>query len=372
MELTVDFAYKEFQQILRDKVLVVVGSGASMALDRRFGMKALSDQLLKEIPGTISGDTKAEKQWQAVSRKLKEEIDLESALKEVTNEFLHEKIIDVTGNFLAELDKKYKLRILNEELKTFIGIGNFIQKLMNGRPEYDPILDVVTPNYDMLIEHCCDKWKIPYVTGFWGGLKKHADWEEALQQMTYTTYVPKGKKLHKVERVKRHIRLFKVHGSINRFTRNGEEFEDNTLVYIDLSGSGVKRLIIIPGNIKYRDAFNKTFDCIARANEEVDKAGAFVFVGYGFNDDHIHQRIERQLVKKKKPGIIITKKLTANAENLLTRSNKMWAIYQDSSNNGSSEENDTMIFNVAFGKPLEVKASRLWDIGCFSREVLGD
>ena len=50
-ELTVDLAYRELQQILQDKVLLVVGTGASMALDRRFGMGALSKKPKKKIPG---------------------------------------------------------------------------------------------------------------------------------------------------------------------------------------------------------------------------------------------------------------------------------------------------------------------------------
>ena len=45
-ELTVDLAYTELQQILQDKVLLVVGTG-----DKQFGMGALSKKLKKKIPG---------------------------------------------------------------------------------------------------------------------------------------------------------------------------------------------------------------------------------------------------------------------------------------------------------------------------------
>jgi hypothetical protein len=41
MELTKDLAYSGLQQILRDKVLLVIGTGASMALDRRYKLKIL-------------------------------------------------------------------------------------------------------------------------------------------------------------------------------------------------------------------------------------------------------------------------------------------------------------------------------------------
>ena len=88
MKLTKDFAYMELQKIMKEKVLLVVGTGASMALDPRFGMGALRDELCNKIPDKISHDRDAVEQWKKVLYVLNNNGDLESALNEVKNKIL--------------------------------------------------------------------------------------------------------------------------------------------------------------------------------------------------------------------------------------------------------------------------------------------
>lgn len=369
-ELTVDLAYTELQQILRDKVLLVVGTGASMALDPRFGMGALGEELLEKIPGLIKKDDEAKDQWKEVEKILKVD-NLENALTEVSSEFLKKIIIQITGEFLVELDKQYKLSILNNEKK--LPITLFIQKLFRGLSENDPVLDIMTPNYDLLIEHGCDQRKIPYINGFCGGIKKYEDWKEAEKQMIYTSKVTVRKKSKKVERTKKHIRLYKVHGSINCFIIEDKIIEDNSLVYFKCDvDSSIERLIITPGNLKYKEAFEKTFECFTEANKAIEGERAFVFVGYGFNDNHIHKKIVKELLVNEKPGIIVTKELSENAEKFLEKSVRLWAVYHNSKNHDNVSENDTLIYNKEYNKPLIIKGQSLWNIQDFSRVVLGD
>lgn len=368
-ELTIDTAYKELQQILNEKVLLVVGTGASMAVDIRFGMGALSEELLKKIPCQIESNDKSKIQWQKVADKLQNGIDLESALKETNNKFLIKKIVRVSGDFVAELDKVYKLEILDNKIE--VPIGTFIRKLFNGLPEHDPVLDIITPNYDLLIEHCCDQYKIPYITGFYGGIKKHENWEEASNQMLYIKSVLKGKKKNREPRTKKHIQLHKVHGSLNWFYNGSEKFEDNSLTYHNFSNNtSIERFIITPGDSKYQKALLNAFDSFLNANEAVKGEGAFVFVGYGFNDDHIQNKIVSEILNEKKPGIIITKGLSGNAENLLTHSEKLWAVYHISKKYDQVSENDSLIYNKEFDKPLHIQNKSLWKIQEFSREIL--
>jgi hypothetical protein len=368
-ELTIDTAYKELQQILNEKILLVVGTGASMAVDIRFGMGALSEELLKKIPNQIKSDNNSEKQWQQVADKLQKGIDLESALKETNNKFLIKKIVQVSGDFVAELDKTYKLEILDNKIE--VPIGNFIQKLFNGLSKPDSVLDIITPNYDLLIEHCCDQYKIPYINGFYGGIKKHENWEESKNQMLCVKPVQKRGKISAKIRTKKHIRLHKVHGSLNWFYNGSDKFEDNSLTYYSFSNNtSMERFIITPGDSKYQKAFLNAFDSFAYANEAVKGEGAFVFVGYGFNDDHIQNKIVSEILDEKKPGIIITKGLPENAEKLLTHSEKLWAVYHISKNYDQVSEDETLIYNKGFDKPLHIKNKSLWKIQEFSREIL--
>jgi hypothetical protein len=190
--------------------------------------------------------------------------------------------------------------------------------------------------------------------------------------MAYIKPIPRGRKILKVERKKKHIRLHKVHGSLNWFKNKKGIFEDNTLVYENDGGRlKIERLIITPGDSKYEKAFLDHFERFRRADEAISGEGAFVFVGYGFNDDHIQRGIEKELIENKRAGVIITKELSKNAENLLNKSDKLWAVYQSSQNDGNGNENDTFIHNKAYNRPLTKKKSSIWDIQEFSREVLG-
>ena len=368
MELTKDSAYRELQQILKDKVLLVVGTGASMGLDTRFGIGALKEELCHKIPDKISHDKIAAKQWKKVLERLNSNGDLEGALN-VEEPSLLKKIVLVTGNFVASIDKENKLKILNNEAE--IPIGHFLKRLYDGMASFDPALDIITPNYDLLLEHCCDSLEIPYINGFYGGIRKQYDWNESSQQVVYIQDIPRGKRFLKVERTKKHVRIHKVHGSINWFSRGEKIFEDNSLVYnYQDDNPEIERLIITPGKDKYHQVFLKTSDFFFKADPAITDANAFVFIGYGFNDDHIQQKIERHILEKEKPGIIITKVLPKNSEELLNKSDKLWAVYQKKNENDPNETN-TYIRNRAYGTPLILENSSTWEIQHFSRDVLG-
>jgi hypothetical protein len=95
-------------------------------------------------------------------------------------------------------------------------------------------------------------------------------------------------------------------------------------------------------------------------------------VGYGFNDNHIHKKIVKELLVNEKPGIIVTKELSENAEKFLEKSVRLWAVYHNSKNHDNVSENDTLIYNKEYNKPLIIKGQSLWNIQDFSRVVLGD
>ncbi|MCU0286749.1 MAG: hypothetical protein MUF15_10145 [Acidobacteria bacterium] len=53
MELTKGLAFDALQKIFKKKFLLIIGTGASCALDHRFGMPALAKELKEKIPGEI-------------------------------------------------------------------------------------------------------------------------------------------------------------------------------------------------------------------------------------------------------------------------------------------------------------------------------
>ncbi len=370
MELTIDSAYKALQDIFRKKVLLIVGSGASCILDVRFGMTALAEELKKKIPGIISGNDEALQQWRSVEHKLDNGDDLETALEtalketnnERNNEYLLKFIIRVTGNFIAALDKENKLKIMRGEEPP---LEKLIRTVNDGLPESNPVLDIITSNYDLLIEHTCDKLKIPYCTGFVGGTRKHYDWHSAVEEMVYIKSQVKAKRKVEVKRIKKHVRLHKVHGSIDRFGEGTQGYEDNSLVYDDPCDD--IRGIITPGYTKYKKASTYYRDFFTHADEAIQCAGAYVFVGYGFNDIQIELKIKEELEKKEKPGVIITKELSSNANDWLKKMKNLWAVYQDSS---AGNDSNSCIANRRFKEPLSIPGSNIWQIDIFTKEVL--
>lgn len=362
MELTIDSAYKALQDIFRKKILLIIGTGASCILDVRFGMTALAVELKEKIPGIITGNDEALQQWKEVEQKLDSGKGLETALNGKKNKDLLSAIIRVTGNFIAALDMEYKLEIMKGKEAP---LEKLIRIVIDGLPESNPVLDIITSNYDMLIEHTCDKLKIPYCTGFVGGIRKHYDWHSAKAEMIYIKSQVKAKRNVEVKRMKKHVRLHKVHGSINRFGEGTQGYEDNSLVYNNPGND--ERGIITPGSTKYEEAATNYRDFFTHADEAIQDAGAYIFVGYGFNDVQIELKIKEELGKKEKPGIIITKELFPNAQKWLKTTKNLWAVYQDSRAGNNS---NSCIENKRFKEPLSIPGSHIWQIDMFTKEVL--
>lgn len=355
-------AYSKIKTIFDKKVLVVVGTGASMAVDQKFGMAALTEELSRKMPAIVFSNKDLENLWDNIKKKINN-IGLEKALDGIDNEELISAIIKVTGDFIARIDAKNKKKSL---LNVFPGfpMEKFLLKLVGALSPLNPALNVITPNYDLLIEHICDRINIPYCTGFKGGITKYYDWNVAEKKMYYTTYITKREKQRKVERTKKHIKLHKVHGSLNWFWHNDQIVEDNSLTYD--KECCLKRAIITPGDTKISEAFMKYRDFFTRADSAVANDDAYIFAGYGFNDIHIEKEIDRHLKINGKYGVIITKELSDKAKNLINTADNLWAVFQDPDNSAN-----TLIKNRKYNNHLIVENSDLWKIDKFTDIILG-
>ncbi|HLP48142.1 MAG TPA: SIR2 family protein [Candidatus Deferrimicrobium sp.] len=361
MELTSALAFDALQKIFNSKkFLLIIGTGASCALDHRFGMPALAKELKDKVPGEISTKTPAMVQWKEVEQKLDNGKDLETSLNGINDEKLLAAIIQVTGNFIAKLDKENKIKIASGEKEP--PLEKLIRARLEGLPPNDPTMDIITPNYDLLIEHTCDKLKIPYCTGFKGGIRRHYDWERAEEELAYIKSHNKGKKKAETKHLRKHVRLHKVHGSINRFGEGIHGVEDNSLVY-ELS-SCIGRGIITPGDTKNEKIATDFREFFSHADESIARAEAYIFVGYGFNDVPIETKIKNELEKKDKHVVVITKEFLKKSEDWLNKKN-LWAVYQD-----KADESNSIIKNEQYNNPLIIKKSSIWRIDEFAKEVL--
>jgi hypothetical protein len=89
--LTEEKAIKSIREFFRDKPFVIFGTGMSCGLDARFGMPALREELTQRIlPDANSPEQQL--QWKQVVQSLQNGRDLESALDNVTDSALVQKL----------------------------------------------------------------------------------------------------------------------------------------------------------------------------------------------------------------------------------------------------------------------------------------
>jgi len=182
MNLDLDKAIQEFQGILKKHPVLVVGTGASCALDPSFGMP----ELAKEMRQMDQPDGGAEaEQWGRVLASLDDGKGLEEALTAVTDTGLKERIVTATGAFVASVDRDWAWRIATGE--RIAPLHWLLRKLVDGLPPTNPIQHIVTPNYDMLIEHTCDALEVPWTDGFTMGSTCRRDWGAARNSMLKMT-----------------------------------------------------------------------------------------------------------------------------------------------------------------------------------------
>jgi len=343
-----DSIYKTFQEICRQVPVVILGSGASSGAGIP-GMGDLADHLLKELHNNTSTE------WKNIRNDLQKKIGLETALSNnPPGERLNNEIIQIVGRYISRKDKEVRNGYFNGHIVIPV------ERLINYfRSE---TITIITPNYDCLVEYCCDRSKIPFYTGFVGYFRKTRDFERAEREIEYIdrSVIVKGRR-RLFPKTALHVKLFKVHGSIDWYEINNKIVSDMSLA--DNDNFDNKRLIIPPGYEKYSNAFHDPFiEFIQKANDSIRFGKSYLIIGYGFNDDPIEGTLVKRLREDEKPGIIITKELTEKTMELLSDCPNLWGISQKNSS--------TVIYNREENH-YEIPDIELWRIDEFINHVLG-
>jgi len=360
--LTEEIATKALHNFFREKPFVFFGTGMSCALDPRFGMPALKDELIKNVAPDPKSLEQG-RQWQQVVESLQNGSDLESALDNINDSALLQEITHVTGRFVSSIDREFALRIANGDV-TWPATA-FFKRLVDTLPEGDRILHVLTPNYDTLFEHACDSIGILYTSGFIGGVERRIDWNGVNQSLLVPERVNYGRRLKTIYKQRKHVRLYKVHGSLNFFFHRNTVVENNAWMWDAPDFSN--RVIITPGLSKYQTLQNYRQELLKSADAAIDKAHHFLFLGYGFNDKHLDGYIRRKLVTQSCKGLIITMDSNPRIEALLAEAENLWLVCKAT----KGDVDGTHVFNKQYAGPLRLPAKKLWEIGTFTTEILG-
>lgn len=359
--LTEEAALDTIRDFFRDKPFIVFGTGMSCALDVRFGMPALAEALSQSVPPGLL-ESEQERQRLVFVESLSNGQDLESALSGVTDVALVQSIVCATAEFLAPIDRECALSIVQD--KVAWPATMLIKRLVDTLPEGDPILHVLTPNYDTLFEHACDVAGTRYTTGFCGGIQRQINWRAAGQSLMMPQQILRQGRLRAGAKPVKHARLYKVHGSLNLFSYRDAIIENNAWMWD--APAFARRVMAMPGLSKYRMLQEHRQELLAAADTAVSRANRFLFLGYGFNDTHIESYIKQKLIDQECKGLIVTRDSNPRIEELLSKARNLWLVCKI----GDGAMDGTRVFNGQYADWLLLPTRRLWDVEKFTTEIL--
>ncbi|MGD0780300.1 MAG: SIR2 family protein [Dehalococcoidales bacterium] len=359
--LSKEIAFNALREFFQEKPFLFIGTGMSCVVDNRFGMSALTDELVKNV-GKICSSKEQRKQWTTVEKAIQNKKDLESALDAVSDELLLKHIISATSRFIASIDREYAFKIARCEVEW--PAITLLKRLVETLPEGDRALHILTPNYDMLLEYACDCACILYTNGFSGGIERVLDWGPAIRSLQQPEQVMHGGKLKRVYKPRKHVQLYKVHGSLNYFYHHGRCIENNAWMWDPPDFA--QRVMITPGLSKYEVLQKYRQELLQKADETIMRENHYLFLGYGFNDKHLEEYIKRKLVQQGCAGLIITMDPNPRIQSLLSQANNLWLVCK-----APEPEKGTRIYNKQYTDSLYLPGQSLWDIAQFTREILG-
>jgi SIR2-like protein len=270
------------QTFLKNPPLIVWGSGATIP----FGlpsMRDLNEVLKKKIDGFNTSND-----------------NLEIELGKDKYQDKMPQIKKIIWEKVNQADISVLERIISNNTIEFNGIKLLIEKFIEAHPK---VVNIVTTNYDRVLEHIMSYHNFPYTDGFNGKILSIFDESEF-----------KNKEI---------INLIKVHGSLSWFDVNGE------IRFLSSISKDEAPKIIAPGKNKYKEAYSSPYrELIQKADGIIKTASSFLVIGFGFNDEHLTPKIKAK-VKKGTPVVLITKKVSGSSYEELKDAEK-YILFEES------------------------------------------
>lgn len=250
---------------------LIIGTGLSVIYGVP-GMKELAEHLETEIGN--SSQKRLKKIWEKHYDDIKSN-GLEAGLANLTQSenILVDAIKPITAKYILESEEGLHKEILEKNT----GFCKLLAYLGGTVSVSKRVIDIMTPNYDRIIEIVCDKLGIGVITGFQGSLYGKFN-RNLLKQPTEMYNCKNGI----------WVRLFKPHGSINWVNEEGNEYLTNNYEILKEKAEYIE--IVTPGSSKYKVGLtNNTFRCMREEFNELlnpEDSYSLLIYGYGFNDDH--------------------------------------------------------------------------------------
>lgn len=332
------------------KPVLVLGSGASCAHGLP-GMGPLGEYIRRHVQSHDLSTSDAEA-W----AKFKDELarmGLEAALDQIRpSDELTRRIVRATWECVSAADMAVFESVATGQTSLPLAevLRHFV-RTAQGR------VDVVTTNYDCLVEYACDDAAIACSTGmrFGHSIRRFDPGTEP--GVVARAQPPRGLRQDPT------VNVWKVHGSLDWFVRESNE------VFALGRGArlldGAEPVVVTPGTTKYRSAHREPFrTMINRADAAMAEAGVFLCVGYGFNDEHLQPKLLHRCRNSHVPLVLLTHGLTQAARTeLLGRPLRKFLVLE-------CAETETRAYSNEAPDGFLLAEPNLWALETFYRRVL--
>lgn len=350
-----DEMFNQFLVDIKDRYLsktnfpkLIIGTGLSVSLGVS-GMQGLTCELDEKF------NYEENKEFLSLWQQCKKIVDiqgLEAALLNLSpsQESFVDKIREITAEFILKSDYESRGKILRRKS----GFEKLLEYLSQSASVNNKIIDIMTPNYDLVIELISDKLKLEIDLGFYGSLYQNFNSDRLKRPHKYIT------------RELPIVRIFKPHGSINWVNNDGNVTQINDYSYLKSKTKNIE--IITPGSMKYQYGLTHELFRIHREtfNELIsdNNASFSIFIyGYGFNDQHFDTVFENTT----KDVIVLTKDIKEEIV-AKAKANPNWTLFYK---NIVGEESEQGISYLVYkGKKYSIDRD-LWNMENFSEELLG-
>jgi hypothetical protein len=287
----------------------------------------------------------AAEEWKLVADQLAAGAGLESALDALTEDSeLINDIVAVTAEFLGAAEREVLGEILAGQRR--LALAELMPHVT-----FAADAQIITTNYDRIIELTVELAGLALDCSFPGAHACPFN-PEASHASMRSEIVKRGRSASL--RYRRHVRLWKPHGSLDWYERDGAPLRTPYAVTLE-------RLMIVPGSSKYLRGYNPPFDRHReQANHAIDGAARLLTIGYGFNDPHLQTHMAPR-ISSGVPTLMLTRTLSATARRLAATGPGVIAIER-------RPEGGTLIHMP--GERRKVPDLDLWTLAGFIDEVL--
>ncbi|MCK5604653.1 SIR2 family protein [Candidatus Pacearchaeota archaeon] len=320
------------QKYTEDVPVIVLGTGATIPLGLP-SMGELADYLIR----VLVPDTADKINWQAFKADLQSTNDLELSLHNMElSETLVKQVLELTWRLLNERDLKLYKDVLTHTIELPI-----VELLTYFLRTANPRISIITTNYDRMAEYAADLANASAYTGFTSGY---------LQAFAASTTRPHSK-----------IDIWKVHGSLDWFIG-----PDGQIIKTQLNSilPNFMPLIVTPGLSKYRITHGDPFRTVlTNSDTALNEAKCYLCIGYGFNDEHVQPILIRRVQNDKIPLVVVTKKLTEKARELMSKGHFQKYLFIEEDAAGAK------IFSNEFVDGISV-SNDLWKLEEFAKLII--